>query len=231
MFFFGNCPRPHLRYQTSVFCFVLSMCKHKVEKIVQLLGQCYLCSCHLHFSFVPSPPPLPFLRLLMCLGDNIWRWSCFLNGMKPSRHCCWRVLWPRLFHISEILALKLLLYVISERLFPIWWIAAPFSWWGCCGPAAHYCAVSLSEDLVGLHVVGGANTDCTALSAPRPWPSVCRWGQLLRPASYFPARGWRRQTSPRASRQHCFEPCQAFRDNSPWLPPIGWGYRTQSLIL
>jgi len=132
--------------------------------------------------FFLSLSPLLFLRLLMCLGDNIWRWSCFLNGMKPSRHCCWRVLWPRLFHISEILALKLLLYVISERLFPIWWIAAAFSWWGCCGPAAR-CAASLSEDLVGLHVVGGANTDCTSLSAPRPWPSVCMRGQLLRPAS------------------------------------------------
>ena len=33
------------------------------------------------------------------------------------------------------------------------------------GAEAAYCAASLSEDLVGLHVVGGANTDCTSLSA------------------------------------------------------------------
>eukprot|EP00639_Heterosigma_akashiwo_P038131 CAMPEP_0194712266 /NCGR_PEP_ID=MMETSP0296-20130528/4420_1 /TAXON_ID=39354 /ORGANISM="Heterosigma akashiwo, Strain CCMP2393" /LENGTH=159 /DNA_ID=CAMNT_0039610625 /DNA_START=100 /DNA_END=580 /DNA_ORIENTATION=+ len=32
-------------------------------------------------------------------------------------------------------------------------------------------AASLSVDFVGLHVVGGANTGCTSLSAPRPWPS------------------------------------------------------------
>lgn len=58
----------------------------------------------------------PFFFFLLCLGDNMTTLEVLSARIKFSMRCCWRVEWPRLFHIYGILARSSSCYVTRQHL-------------------------------------------------------------------------------------------------------------------